>query len=104
MESTGQYFLVNVSALHLCFVFVCIEDKFRAQKHYLEGKSLNVTPVASQQAVKLLERAVKLDPKLTDAWNQLGECYWKSGKPLEAKNCFLGALQHVCMYAYFCMS
>ncbi len=51
-----------------------------------------------------LARAVKLDPNLTEAWNALGECYWKKGDITGrsssssmcihngSKNCFVGAL------------
>ena len=84
------------STFRLLYVLcVHVEDPSRGQTYYLEGKTLNVLPVANQKAEKLLEKAIKLDPKLTDAWNQLGECYWKSGKPSEARDCFLGALQCV---------
>ena len=31
------------------------------------------------QAETFLSRAVKLNPNLTDAWNALGECYFKKG-------------------------
>jgi tetratricopeptide (TPR) repeat protein len=52
-------------------------------------------PQHSKEAEELLSRAVKLDPKLVDAWNELGECYWKKDNMEEAKNCFYGALLHV---------
>lgn len=42
-----------------------------------------------------LSKAVKLDPKLVEAWNCLGECYWKNGEVEAARNCFVGALNHV---------
>ena len=42
-----------------------------------------------------LSKAVKLDPKLVEAWNCLGECYWKNGQVEAARNCFVGALNHV---------
>ena len=37
-----------------------------------------------------LSKAIKLDPRLGDAWNALGECYWYKGDMEEAKNCFEG--------------
>jgi len=32
---------------------------------------------------------------MVDAWNELGECYWKRGDIEGAKTCFEGALDHV---------
>lgn len=61
----------------------------------LQGKTLNVLPSYSPEAEEALSKAVKLDPKLVEAWNQLGENYWKKGKVPLAKNCFTGALNHV---------
>jgi tetratricopeptide (TPR) repeat protein len=52
-------------------------------------------PQHSKEAEDLLSRAVKLDPELVEAWNELGECYWKKDDIEEAKNCFSGALLHV---------
>lgn len=51
----------------------------------------NYDPLAQDS----LSRAVKLDPKLVEAWNCLGECYWKCGQVEAARNCFVGALNHV---------
>ncbi|XP_068953780.1 tetratricopeptide repeat protein 5 isoform X2 [Petaurus breviceps papuanus] len=60
----------------------------------LTGKALNVTPDYSPQAEELLSKAVKLDPELVEAWNQLGEVYWKKGDVAAAHTCFSGALSH----------
>ena len=49
----------------------------------------------SARAEEALSQAIKLSPGMADVWNQLGECYWKQGRVAEAKDCFLGALQHV---------
>ena len=46
-------------------------------------------------AQEALSKAVKLEPKLIEAWNCLGECYWKNGQVEAARNCFVGALSHV---------
>lgn len=46
-------------------------------------------------AVDFLSKAVKLDPSLTDAWNDLGECYWKNKDIEAARNCFMQALSKV---------
>lgn len=69
-----------------------IKDK--AVFFMLQGKTLNVLPTYSSEAEEALSKAVKLDPKLVEAWNQLGENYWKKGKVPLAKNCFTGALNH----------
>lgn len=61
----------------------------------LKGKALNVTPSYNPQAEELLSKAVKLDPNLVEAWNQLGEAYWKKGDITAAHTCFSGALGHV---------
>ncbi|XP_025836601.1 tetratricopeptide repeat protein 5-like isoform X2 [Agrilus planipennis] len=66
----------------------------RARYFYLKGRALNVLPKYNKDAEDLLLKAVKLDPKLVEAWNELGECYWKKGNLKEAKNCFVGALNY----------
>lgn len=70
-------------------------DGSRAKYYYLKGKALNVVERFIPQTEELLSKAVKLEPKLLDAWNELGECYWKKNDIKQAKNCFLGALPHV---------
>ncbi|KAG7204775.1 hypothetical protein KM043_005184 [Ampulex compressa] len=69
-------------------------DGSRAKYYYLKGKALNVMSHFIPQAEELLSKAVKLEPKLTEAWNELGECYWKNDDIQQAKNCFVGALPH----------
>ena len=70
-------------------------DGSRAKYYYLKGKALNVTERFIPQAEELLTKAVKLEPNLVEAWNELGECYWKNDDIQQAKNCFVGALRHV---------
>lgn len=70
-------------------------DGSRAKYYYLKGKALNVTERFTPQAEELLTKAVKLEPNLVEAWNELGECYWKNDDIQQAKNCFVGALRHV---------
>jgi len=60
---------------------------------YLLGKARNVLPDHDTQALEHLSAAVKLNPSYVDAWNELGECYWKAGNALSAKNCFSCALE-----------
>ncbi|XP_032687118.1 tetratricopeptide repeat protein 5-like isoform X2 [Odontomachus brunneus] len=69
-------------------------DGSRANYYYLKGKALNVVDRFIPQAEELLSKAVKLEPKLIEAWNELGECYWKNDDIQQAKNCFIGALPH----------
>ncbi len=40
---------------------------------------------------------VKLDPKNTDAWSALGECFWKKGDVPAARNCFQCGVEQVCV-------
>ena len=54
-----------------------------------------MTPDFSAVAEECLSRAVKLEPGLVEAWNILGEQFWKKGDLAGAKNCFTGALQQV---------
>ena len=67
----------------------------KAFQLYLKGRALNVLPDHNPEAETLLSRSVKLDPTLVEAWNELGECYWKRGDIETAKTCFEGALNHV---------
>ena len=59
---------------------------------YCRGRALNVKDVFSEEAVDLLSKAVKLNPKLTNAWVELGHCYWKKGEAESAMHCFQSAL------------
>lgn len=56
-----------------------------------------MAPQFSQAAEENLSKAVKLEPGLVEAWNTLGEQYWKKGDLIAAKTCFTGALQQVCV-------
>lgn len=59
------------------------------------GRALNVLPQHSAEAERLLSRAVKLQPDLVDAWNELGESYAKRQDTTNARTCFEGALKQV---------
>lgn len=65
----------------------------KANYNFLRGKLLNVFPTYSNDAEVLLSKAIKLDPKLVEAWNELGECYCKNDDLVKAKSCFEGALK-----------
>lgn len=70
-----------------------ITDEIRSKYNYLKGKLLNVTPHYSKEAESLLSKSIKLDPKLVEAWNELGECYWKNDDLKKSINCFERALK-----------
>lgn len=72
--------------------------KDRASYYYLLGKTYNVENDYNNKAEELLSKAVKLNPNLIDAWNNLGDSYFKKGDYAEAKNCFLNALNKVSIY------
>ena len=44
----------------------------------MKGKAKGVFQDYNESAEKDLSKAVKLDPKNVDAWNCLGECFWKN--------------------------
>ncbi|XP_075734252.1 tetratricopeptide repeat protein 5 isoform X3 [Rhipicephalus microplus] len=70
-----------------------LEKLDRAKFHMLKGKALNILEDYNQEAHEALSKAVKLSPKLVEAWNELGECYWKKGQITKARNCFEGVLK-----------
>lgn len=82
-------------ALPSCFWFPTDQLKHKAEFLLQKGRCLNVSPDFSAVALECLSRAVKLEPKLVEGWNTLGEQYWKKGDLIGAKNCFTGALQQV---------
>ena len=66
----------------------------RARWLLFRGKALNITEDFNPGALEALSRAVKLQPRLVEAWCQLGEAYWKRGEVRAAHNCFNSALGH----------
>lgn len=64
-----------------------------AELAFLEGKALNVTEEFDPNAETALSKAVKLDPKQIEGWNQLGECFWKKRDHSQAKSCFESGLK-----------
>lgn len=59
---------------------------------YVHGKALEAHDSYSKEAEDLLSKAVKLDPANVDAWNCLGQCFWKKKDLAAARDCFNGAL------------
>ncbi len=83
-------------------IFECIEASENSEglkgdrkikAAYLKGKAKGVFQDYNESAEKDLSKAVKLDPKNVDAWNCLGECFWKKQDYITAKSCFEGALK-----------
>lgn len=68
----------------------------KALYFFLKGALLNVLPEYNVDAENLLSKAIKLDRKLVEAWNELGDCYWKNDEFKKSKSCFEGALKEVC--------
>ncbi|CAK1589067.1 unnamed protein product [Parnassius mnemosyne] len=66
----------------------------RAQFLLLKGRCYNISTTYDARASQCLSKAVKLNPHLVDAWNELGECYWKNMNVKDAKASFEGALKH----------
>lgn len=67
----------------------------RGQFLYLKGRCYNISAIYDARASQCLSKAVKLNPQIGSAWNELGECYWKNMNVKEAKASFEGALKHV---------
>ena len=67
----------------------------RARLLYNRGRAMNVRGEHSPEAESLLSKAVKLDPAMVEAWNELGEAHWKRGDIDTAKTCFEGAVRLV---------
>lgn len=84
--------MVIINKVNFCFT---LDTLPRPLYQYLRGKSLNVLTSHSKEAELLLSQAVKQNPGLVDAWNALGESYWKIGNVIQAHHCFIGALRHV---------
>lgn len=72
-----------------------VSNNFESKAIYLVllGKAFNVLPDFSQKAFESLTKAIKLDPKSVEAWNYLGECYWKKRDFEMCKNCFEQSLK-----------
>ncbi|GFX14879.1 tetratricopeptide repeat protein 5 [Trichonephila clavipes] len=65
----------------------------KAEYDLLRAKALNVLPDFNSEALEILTRLVKFHPKLIQAWNELGTCFWKKGDIKAAKSCFESALR-----------
>ena len=78
-EARGKAGQVGERKAALLEVFREEESKIavdeRATFLYLRGRVQNISGEYSPDAEATLSKAVKLNPDLVDAWNELGECY-----------------------------
>ncbi|GIY48554.1 tetratricopeptide repeat protein 5 [Caerostris darwini] len=65
----------------------------KAEYDLLRAKALNVLPEFNSDALEILTKLVKFHPKMIEAWNELGTCFWKKGDMKAAKSCFESALR-----------
>lgn len=72
-----------------------LSNQQKAFYHYLRGKVFNIFPMYNAAAEENLSRSVKLDPRLLEAWKELGECFWKKGDVEGAENCFMWILDYI---------
>jgi tetratricopeptide (TPR) repeat protein len=68
------------------------ENLKEIRKHLLRAKLLTVLPEFNSEAKEILERVLKRDPANYEAWNLLGEQYWRCSNVKMAKNCFESGL------------
>jgi len=78
--------------LKLCNTGDCNSDT-KTEYELLKAKALNVLPDYNQEVLDILTRLVKFHPKLVEAWNELGTCFWKKGDIKAAKSCFESAVR-----------
>uniref|UniRef100_A0A6M2DN38 Putative tetratricopeptide repeat protein 5-like polistes canadensis n=1 Tax=Xenopsylla cheopis TaxID=163159 RepID=A0A6M2DN38_XENCH len=67
---------------------VALERTLKSTYYYQQGRALNVLDDYSPDALEILTQAIKLDAKNYDAWNVLGEVYWKNNDYIDAISCF----------------
>ena len=68
----------------------------RGRVLFLRGKALDVCDAHCEEAEEALKKAVKLLPECIEAYNTLGNCFWKRGTADGMKNareCFKNALR-----------
>jgi len=68
-----------------------LEGKDRTIASFAKGKTLNIRQEYSEEAFENLSRTVKMSPNMTEAWIELGNCFWKKGDIDNALNCFESA-------------
>ena len=65
----------------------------RRESALVRGRALDAFETFNPEAEELLAKAVKLDSTNVDGWNALGECLWKKGDLMGARNCLESALR-----------
>ncbi|KAJ3228455.1 Tetratricopeptide repeat protein 5 [Clydaea vesicula] len=70
-----------------------LSQKQKSFYHYIRGKLFNIFGDYNVNAELDLSKSIKYDPLNTDAWNSMGEVYWKKGDLEHAKLCFEGGLR-----------
>lgn len=63
-----------------------------AEYNFICGRILNIPSEYDAKCEKHLTNAVKMDPSLRDAWEELGECLWKKNDYQTAIDCFRASL------------
>lgn len=74
-------------------LFKALEKKQKAHLLYLRGKTLHYLPEYSKQAEDNLSKAIKLVPTKKEAWDALGNVYWKKNDLAACRKCFEGSLE-----------
>ena len=67
--------------------------KEKADLLYLRGRALDFLPEYTKQSEDLLSKSLKLLPTKREAWDALGQVYWKKNDLPAAKNCFESSLE-----------
>jgi tetratricopeptide (TPR) repeat protein len=67
--------------------------KEKAELLFLKGKTLDFLPEYTKQAEDLLSKSLKLMPSKKEAWDALGNVYWKKRDLDAAKKCFESSLE-----------
>ena len=60
---------------------------------YLRGKCMDFLPEYSKIAEENLSKSIKLLPTKNEAWDALGNVYWKKRDIMQSKKCFEGSLE-----------
>eukprot|EP00928_Gymnodinium_smaydae_P009352 TRINITY_DN1348_c0_g1_i2.p1 TRINITY_DN1348_c0_g1~~TRINITY_DN1348_c0_g1_i2.p1 ORF type:complete len:526 (+),score=96.19 TRINITY_DN1348_c0_g1_i2:39-1616(+) len=60
---------------------------------FLRGRAASLLPGQEHVAEQMLSKVLKLDPKLVEAWNALGEVYWNLQKYDQARSSFEQAIE-----------
>jgi lipoprotein NlpI len=67
--------------------------KEKAEMLFLRGKCMDFLPEYSKIAEENLSKSIKLMPTKNEAWDALGNVYWKKRDIEQSKKCFEGSLE-----------